>query len=809
MKLSTEAPTVDPRKSTGANAIVTVVRSGFPTQAHVEGTTSGPREVLFPTGDSKVLSIVSTEVQMEAPTVQPRESASWFQTDAPVEVTKAEPICVRNSQCGEGLVCDTESGCEKVTCLRDSECSKFNAYCNEMEFCEQKKELNQLSSDSPSLNSPSSDSLTLSPNDPSSGAQNMDHITTGPTVGQKVENGRNCLVNDECLSGSCVQILSNKRLCTCKVCSTAGCSGCPSTKNCVMVKNKNYPRCEKYKPTFAPSSTGTTVTATEVPSVQTETVVLSRFSTEMPVEVTTAKPREVETHSSMEVEPTLFPMVSVKLDIGEVCFSDNECLSGACFIRLNWKRQGKCHCKTCLSAGCGGCSSTKNCKTISPLIPNLCFPYVPPPTEIPNPTKSPFSSPSVRPSYSPTISAKPVPSCVRNSQCGEGHVCDTESRCKKVTCWRDSECSKFDAYCNEIEICEKNKDPSQFPSYFPSLDFPSLPPTSSGAQNSDQSVLDLINDKTKNTIEEANVKAREAMSWYSELPSNMRLGVFAITFAITLAVFATVAWIGTWLVRSRSPSQLKGVDGTDDSSLDSIPFRRSNSFCVPAPESNYSLSPESSSRNRRSPSPSSVGSHKSNPYPISRSNSFGVPAPESNYSKVRSDGSVKSRRSLRLDPLGMADDNGSTMSRASKTAGSSRQRSLPPYNNPKLVRDTSLSRSGGSVKSQPSRRLTPLGMADDNGGTKLRASKKAPHNNPKLASDISLSRPRTLPRTNSNESRYRRTDSNNSRHTTSFQKPKSSVPEYYPASRSSSVNTSLTRNRSAPSPRNGKYRSPA
>jgi len=601
-------------------------------------------------------------------------------------------------------------------------------------------------------------------------------------------------------------------VCKCKICSTGGCSGCPTTKNCVVVENKKYPRCETYQPTSALNSTGPTVTVTEVPSgfltetvvsngFPIETVLPSGFPTEMPVEVTTVEPEEIETNSTVVVEPTLFPTVSVKLDIGEVCYRSNDCLSGSCHIRLNWKRQGKCHCKTCSSAGCGGCSSTKNCKTIHPLVPNMCFPYVPIPTEIPIPTKSPFSSPSNVPSYSPTASAKPVPACVRNSQCGEGHVCGTESRCEEVTCWRNSECSKFDAYCNEMEICEQKKDPSQLPSGSPSLEFTSLSPNGlSSAQKSGQSVLDLINDKTKNTmdlvnnrtkntIEEVNVKAREAMSWYSDLPSNMRIGVFAITFAITLAVFATFAWIGTCLVRRSSQSQLKGVDETDDSSLDSIPFRRSNSFCVPAPES-Y--------RDQRSPSPSSVGSHKSNPYPVSRNNSFCVPPPEINF--TLSPGAAGSPKSNHYSS--------SVTKSRSDGAGNQSRRSLKV-------------RSGGSVKSQPSHGLIPLGMADDNGSTKSRASKTAgssrqrslpQSNNPKLASDISLSRPRTLPRTNSNESRYRRTDSNESRYTTSFQKPKSSVAskqEYYPASRSLSGNTSLARNRSAPATRNGKYRSPA
>jgi len=181
------------------------------------------------------------------------------------------------------------------------------------------------------------------------------------------------------------------------------------------------------------------------------------------IEAPTVMPTEVQT---IAVESAVSAEDGEQVEIGGECLTDDECLSKSCFLRPVWPKKGKCQCEPCSTAGCGGCSATSNCKTITPLIPNMCAFYVPRPTGIPTelqvtfrPTNGPSYVPSYHPSYNLIPSYNPTgpAQCLENSQCKEGFVCDIEYGCRKIVCWRDRECSKYDAYCNQIEVCEAEK----------------------------------------------------------------------------------------------------------------------------------------------------------------------------------------------------------------------------------------------------------------------------------------------------------------------------------------------------------------
>jgi len=234
-----------------------------------------------------------------------------------------------------------------------------------------------------------------------------------------------------------------------------------------------------------------------------------------------------------------------------------------------------------------------NCQVIHSYAPNHCSMYVPLPTSE-MPTKSHSNVPSIVssdiPSYIPTtsVSFAPVFHCFGNSQCEEGLVCDDDHLCREVTCWRDNECTNFDAYCNKMDICTKkkeigaicqesrecriencNKNKCQFFS-----DAPTLSPTTL----SSLSLIDLERSTSRDTI-------RKGMSWYNELTSIMRLGVSVVSCVVTLAVLTTVYCIISGLLRRISWNSSKGDDSSTSSETSGTSRNRNNSFSCPRPQS--------------------------------------------------------------------------------------------------------------------------------------------------------------------------------------------------------------------------------
>jgi len=113
-------------------------------------------------------------------------------------------------------------------------------------------------------------------------------------------------------------------MCQCSPCLTAGCGGCKSNKYCNLIEGKKFPRCDVYYPSFNEAN----VAASELP-------------TKAQVEMRGTEPRKVE--SEPPVALTLFPTVFEKLDIGENCGKDGDCLSGyvfscGCILQLSFDR---------------------------------------------------------------------------------------------------------------------------------------------------------------------------------------------------------------------------------------------------------------------------------------------------------------------------------------------------------------------------------------------------------------------------------------------------------------------------------------
>jgi len=172
---------------------------------------------------------------------------------------------------------------------------------------------------------------------------------------------------------------------------------------------------------------------------------------------------------------TASPVVGKKVKIGlagSICSVDDDCISGSCFER-KWVEGGLpslCQCKPCFKVGCGGCSTTEICKFINKG-ENICQAREPRmyldmiaevqtgvvPTEVMSNVPSGTPSSISQLAYSPTAAAS-VDQCFTNSQCEEGFLCDSKNGCQKITCRRDINCSKYDAYCNPIFICAKKKD---------------------------------------------------------------------------------------------------------------------------------------------------------------------------------------------------------------------------------------------------------------------------------------------------------------------------------------------------------------
>eukprot|EP00588_Corethron_pennatum_P005734 CAMPEP_0194298668 /NCGR_PEP_ID=MMETSP0169-20130528/60290_1 /TAXON_ID=218684 /ORGANISM="Corethron pennatum, Strain L29A3" /LENGTH=877 /DNA_ID=CAMNT_0039048677 /DNA_START=941 /DNA_END=3574 /DNA_ORIENTATION=+ len=368
-----------------------------------------------------------------------------------------------------------------------------------------------------------------------------------------------CSVNDNCESGNCYRRSNMETgMCQCSPCLTAGCGGCKSNKYCNLVEGKKFPRCDVYYPSFNEAN----VAGSELP-------------TKAQVEMRATEPRKVE--SDPPVALTLFPTVFEKLDIGEHCGRDGDCLSASCF-RYSFSEFGLCQCKACFSAGCGGCSANNFCNVTTSLVPNLCLVHTSVPSSIPSEMPSMISSiPSETPSMIPTV------------------WCNFEFGCRKIKCWRDRDCSKFDvdAYCNEMDVCAQKKeigavcrdsrecgsgicdrDECRFLS-----DAPSLAP-SEGPTN-DFTVVgkakNAVVDKAKNTIDLVNGTLKD-ISWYSTLPSHMRIGFIVGLCVIALMLLSTI-FLGCYvLLKHRSMPQLKQETERDDSNSDSSISSKSEFF---------------------------------------------------------------------------------------------------------------------------------------------------------------------------------------------------------------------------------------
>jgi len=475
-------------------------------------------------------------------------------------------------------------------------------------------------------------------------------VTTQLTVGKNLLDSE-CSFDDDCISGSCFRLMNSiQPLCKCNPCSTAGCGGCPMSKICQLSEDGKYPRCETHYQVTTGHLRGesTKESVTRMVSGLERMSFTKRFTT------------EVET-----------------LEIGEGCLRDDDCLSGSCF-KLAWAVQGRCQCKSCTTAGCSGCSATTNCQVVHAYAPNNCLPYVPLPTSE-MPSKAHSNVPSIVssdvPSYSPTTSASsaPVFNCFGNGQCEEGLVCDTEHLCREIACWRDNDCTKFDAYCNKMDICGKKKEMGaicqdsrecrigncdknkcQFLS-----DAPSLSPTAL----SSLSLIGLGGSTSRDTI-------RNGVSWYNELSSDMRLGVSVVTCVVTLAVLATVYCIISGLLLCMSWNSPKGDDSSTSSKFSCTPLSSNNSFSCPRPQSpacsvlskggnkstQYSTprrSDRSLSSRPQSPtwSVSSKGGDKSTQYSISRRSDRSMPSLVSPTRSVSSRDDNQSIQSNRVRSL--------------------------------------------------------------------------------------------------------------------------------------------------------------
>jgi len=406
-----------------------------------------------------------------------------------------------------------------------------------------------------------------------------DYLVVAETMGlHKIgkKNGVKCSDNVDCLSGSCFLHPESKHpleptrkhpICQCKPCSTAGCGGCLKAKYCVDENNNNKKnRCVPHHPV---SSGGVKELNVAVTVVRTT----DRFPTEMKMEAPTTMPTNI-----MAVQLTL-PADGKMVEINEYCLKNDDCLSGSCFLQFPILLRSKCQCKACSTAGCGGCPLTKNCVTISPLMSSMCLPTAIPSeiptaisTEIPSaiPTEEPSTNdPSYGPSYVPSyrLSHRPsstaaVAQCLENSHCKEGFVCENEYGCRKIACWRDGDCSKHDAYCNQVNICAAKKNAGarcvysvecriamcdrgecQFPSGAPTLSPIDLSSIKTEAEDNVPKGIPKGIALVGFVYTEAKDSTHKGITSFHSLPSHIKLAICAATLTLLLIITFTIAFL--------------------------------------------------------------------------------------------------------------------------------------------------------------------------------------------------------------------------------------------------------------------------
>mmetsp|Transcript_32936 Transcript_32936/g.50999 ORF Transcript_32936/g.50999 Transcript_32936/m.50999 type:complete len:469 (+) Transcript_32936:54-1460(+) len=159
---------------------------------------------------------------------------------------------------------------------------------------------------------------------------------------------------------------------------------------------------------------------------------------------------------------------------GAVCSRNEDCLSGSCLVRWG-RKHAICECRPCSDAGCGACLTTTYKKCC--LVFNVTLSINPTEADagatartgiwMQEPTERRMVSegPSYAPSYYPSEVRSNWPTigpsyiCFDHSDCKQGLVCNTEHQCREKTCWRDRECSEYEAYCNyQMNVCAPKKD---------------------------------------------------------------------------------------------------------------------------------------------------------------------------------------------------------------------------------------------------------------------------------------------------------------------------------------------------------------